>query len=270
MIAGNSSKGYTIQFIFFVVFCVSLMAVSIQFPQVNQSFQSTIFSIAKPLLSLVSQPTKWVTAVETSVSDHVSVYEENIKLKLELDDKQRITRDLSIIKNENEDLRSLLNMVKLAEGTSLTGRVISDKRSAFSHTMIIDTGIVEGVEKGQIVLEKNGLVGRVLEVYKNASRILLLTDHASRIPVKIIGTNSRGIVRGTNSYKLELVFTEDETVDIKVDMLVVTTGAGGIFAEGLPVGVIATVGKNIYIKPDVDFETLDLVSIQRKTVKGIL
>jgi rod shape-determining protein MreC len=270
VIVGSSSKSHTIQFAVYMAFCIALMAISIKFPQVNASFQSIVIDITKPILYIVKKPNEWVDAAQTSVSGHVSVYEENIALKEELSDKQRLNRELSISSSENQELKSLLNMVVKVKGEPLTARVISDQKSAFSHTMIINTGNTGGIEKGQVVINKNGLVGRVLEVYDDASRILLLTDYASRIPVKILEANLRGIVRGTNSYNLELVFTEDKKIELEEGMVVVTTGAGGIFAEGLPVGEIMTIGKKVFIKPDVDFKNLDLVSIQRQIVKGIL
>lgn len=270
MIADTSSKIHQIQFILYTLFCFSFMALSLHFPQVNASFQSMVVDMTTPVLHLLQKPSEWVTVVEDSVTGHVGVYEENKQLKDELAHKQRLNRDLAIIHHENDELRRLLNMTKKTEGKAIAARVISDKKSAFSHTVIVNVGLNQNVEKGQVVINEDGIVGRVLEVFDTASRVLLLTDYASRIPVKILETRVRGIVRGTNSYNLELVFTEEEKAKIKEGMVVVTTGAGGIFVEGIPVGTVRSVGKSIYIKPDIDFENLDLISIQRQEVKGIL
>ena len=246
------------------------MVVSIQFPGINAAFQSFVVEASTPVLEAVKKPSEWVDVVEESVTGHVSVYEENKQLKQELSDKQRLIRDLVIIQNENQQLRSLVNMVDEIQGKPLASRVISDKKSAFSHTVISQISQAQGVEKGQVVLNESGLVGRVLDVFQNTARILLITDYASRIPVKIIGADVRGIVRGTNSYNLELVFTEDEDVAIEEGMVVVTTGIEGTFPAGLPVGVIHSVGKLIYIKPDVDFSSLSVISIQRQNIEGVL
>ncbi len=270
MITVTSTKSHNIQFAIYVAFCLSSMALSIQFPQINSVFQSAVLEVTGPILNMVKKPSEWADAVEDSVTGHVSVYEENNQLKEELSNKQRLSRELSIITHENEELKKLLGMVDKVEGDPIAGRVISDKKSTFSHTMIINVGLNDGVEKGQVVVNENGLVGRVLETFEKASRILLLTDYASRVPVKILGANLRGIVRGTNSFNLELVFTEGDKDKVEAGMVVITTGAGGIFAEGIPVGIISNIEKRIYIKPDVDFTTLDLISIQRQEVKGIL
>ena len=264
------SKRYNIQFGFYAFFCVLFMVLSIQFPGLNASFQAFVVEASAPFLQAVKKPSEWVDSFEESVTGHVSVYEENKILKDELSHKQRLVRDLSILENENRNLRLLLNAVKKAEGKPLTSRVISDKKSAFSHTLIAHIGDVDDVEKGQVVINEKGLIGRVLEVFDKTARILLITDFTSRIPVKILEGNVRGIVRGTNSYNLELVFTEDEDVTLKEGMLVVTTGIDGLFPQGLPVGVIQSVGKLIYIKPDVDFSDLDFVTIQRQPMEGVL
>lgn len=264
------SKGHNIQFYVYVVFCVFFMALSIKFPAVNSTFSSFVVDVSAPFLRAIQKPGEWAVAVEESVSDHVGVYEENQTLREEIQDKQRLARDLAIIEQENEELRSLLSMVNKISGKSIATRVISDKKSAFSHTVIVNVGKVEGVEKGQVVVNDMGLVGRVYDVYENTSRVILLTDHASRIPVKIIGAKVRGIVRGTNSEYLELYFIEDEKASIKAGMVVATTGADGIFPEGIPVGTVNMVGKRIFINPDANFNKLDLVSIQRQEMKGIL
>lgn len=246
------------------------MILSIQFPGLNASFQSFVVSVSTPVLEAVKKPSEWADAVGESVTGHVSVYEENKILKDELSDKQRLIRDVSILENENQSLRKLLNMVKETKGKPLASRVISDKKSAFSHTVITHIGEAKDVEKGQVVVNENGLIGRVIEVFDQTARVLLITDYTSRIPVNILGPDVRGIVRGTNSYNLELVFTEDEDVKIEEGMVVVTTGVDGMFPANLPVGVIHNVGKLVYIKPDVDFTSLDFITIQRQKVNGVL
>ena len=270
MQALHISKRYNIQFGIYAFFCVVFMVLSIQFPGINAAFQSFVVSVSTPVLEAVKKPSEWADAVGDSVTGHVSVYEENKMLRDELSDKQRLIRDLAIVENENNSLKKLLNMVKEVNGKPLASRVISDKKSAFSHTVITHIGHAKGVEKGQVVVDENGLVGRVIEVFDETARVLLITDYTSRIPVKILDLNVRGIVRGTNSYNLELVFTEDEDVKIEEGMVVVTTGIDGLFPANLPVGVIHNVGKFIYIKPDVDFTNLDFITIQRQKMSGVL
>jgi rod shape-determining protein MreC len=264
------SKRYNIQFGIYAFFCVLFMVLSIQFPILNHKFQSFVVEITTPVLEAIQQPSKWINAVGNSITGHIAVYEENKILQEEVLNNQYLIRDLAIAQNENRELRKLLNIVEETKGKSLTGRIISDKKSTFSHTVIVQIGTEQGVEKGQVVINKNGLVGRVLEVFDNSARLLLITDYTSRIPVKVIGADVRGIVRGTNSYNLELIFTEDEDIKIKEGMLIVTTGVDGLFPQGLPVGVIHSVGKSIYIKPYADFSNLEFVSIQRQKVQGVL
>jgi rod shape-determining protein MreC len=121
----------------------------------------------------------------------------------------------------------------------LNAFVIGDSNEAYTHAMLVNVGAGKGVARGQAVLDDRGLVGRVVDTGKAASRILLLTDAQSRVPVFIEDANLEGILVGRANARPTIKFTlSSEAPDFKKGQRVLTSGAGGVVPRGLPVGVI--------------------------------
>lgn len=125
------------------------------------------------------------------------------------------------------------------------------------------------IKKDYPVISTKGLVGRVVEVYPRILKILLVTDILSRIPVKFLNSKERGILIGNGSNLMNLEYlqnTPDNSAEFKKftpqeGEVLITSGAGGIFPEGIPVGVISKTGDNIQVKPFVNVTSLNIVTI---------
>ena len=113
-------------------------------------------------------------------------------------------------------------------------------------TLIAYIGIPNQTQKGQAVTTGEGLVGRISERGVLSSRILLITDINSRIPVLMEKSRTRGIMVGDNTYRPQISFTPNDAV-IDIGDRVVTSGAAGVFPPGIPVGIISSI-KNGIIK----------------------
>ena len=117
------------------------------------------------------------------------------------------------------------------------------------------------VEKGQVVLSDKGLVGRVDKVGSNYTKIILITDINSKIPVVVENTRVRGILSGDNTNTPKMIFIPLDA-DVKVGDRIVTSGVAGVFPSGLPIGKVIRVTKNeIMVKPFSDLEQLEYVKI---------
>jgi len=136
---------------------------------------------------------------------------------------------------ENKALRELLNMKDDQAVTYHTATVISDATPQYSHTILVRMGENDGLTKGQGVLSHEGLIGRVIETGQETSRVLLMSDVNSRIPVTVEGAKSRAILAGTNNGHPVLDHLPDAH-DVQVGQRVITSGHGGIFPYGVPVG----------------------------------
>jgi rod shape-determining protein MreC len=122
----------------------------------------------------------------------------------------------------------------------VTARIVADSGNAYVRSMLVMAGAKHNVVKGNPVLAAEGLVGRVIEAGDRAARVLLLTDMNSRIPVMVEGQGWRGILAGTNGELPLLEHLPPEALkDIGPGMRVVTSGHGGLFPFGLPVGEVA-------------------------------
>ena len=162
---------------------------------------------------------------------------------------------------ENVLLRQLLNYTPPPEATYVTARVIAEEGNAFSHSLIAYTGGSKNVKKGQVVLSDNGVIGRIEQVGKMYSKIILITDINSKIPVIVERTRVRGILSGDNTSIPKLVFIPLDA-ELSIGDRVVTSGVAGVFPPGLPIGKVSSVEKNnIKIKTFGNLDRLEYVKI---------
>ena len=158
-------------------------------------------------------------------------------------------------------MAQLLNYVIPPEAKFITARVIAEEGDAFSHSLIAYTGDSPDVRKGQVVLSNRGVVGRIEQVGKLYSKIILITDINSKIPVMVERTRVRGILTGDNTPTPKMVFIPLEA-ELTVGDRIVTSGVAGTFPAGLPVGKISSIEKNnVKIKTFTNLERLEYVKI---------
>lgn len=155
--------------------------------------------VFEPILSAVAQPVSVVNAAIGWVDDILFVHEENFRLRTEnarLLQWQEVARRLE---QDNASMRRLLAAGPDITNRFVTGRVIADGGGSFVRTALLNIGAKDGVKKGQAVIGEGGYVGRVAEVGYRASRILLLTDLNSRLPVMLQEGGHRAVLTGDNS-----------------------------------------------------------------------
>ena len=126
----------------------------------------------------------------------------------------------------------------------VTARVVTDMSGPYLHSALVASGSAEGVKKDQAAVSDGGLVGRVVEAGEHSARILLLSDLNSRVPVIAEGTREKAILAGSNSSLPTLAYLAADS-KIAVGERIVTSGDGGIFPKGLPVGVVTSIDKGV-------------------------
>lgn len=126
---------------------------------------------------------------------------------------------------------------------------------------MINAGLRDGVNNGQIVTNDLGVVGRIFETGEKSSRILLLTDLNSRVPVVSAESRELSIVAGNNSPLLKMLYVPDGS-KMKIGEEIYTSGDGEYFPQGLLIGYIYSINdKSIMVKPAVDWSRMEVVSI---------
>jgi rod shape-determining protein MreC len=226
--------------------------------------------ILAPVLEAVTQPVTAVTDAVAHVRSLTELFHENERLKAEnaaLMQWQQVARRLD---NENSGLRTLMNYQPEGSIWFITGRVIGTSGGAFSRNLLINRGTLDSVAKGQAVAAGTGLVGRVTEVGDRAARVLMITDLNSRIPVQIDGNHDRAILAGDNTDRPQLAYVGPHT-KINLGDRIVTSGDGGVFPPGMPVGTVASIdGGNIRIEPFADLSRVEFLRVVDFGLAGVL
>lgn len=218
--------------------------------------------IIEPVLSVVAQPVTAVNAVIGWADDIFFVHDENFRLRTEnarLLQWQEVARRLE---QDNAALRRLLSAGPDLSQTYVTGRVIADGGGSFVRTALLNVGTKDGIKKGQAVIGEGGYVGRVAEVGVRAARILLVTDLNSRLPVMLQEGGHRAVLTGDNSPQPRLEYLTGAARPA-VGMHVVTSGDGGQFPAGIPVGEIVSTDGVVRVRPVVDLGRLDFLRVMQ-------
>jgi rod shape-determining protein MreC len=192
-------------------------------------------TVLAPVGDALSAPGRWIGSGVGAVQDYFMAGSQNRELKAELKD-MRQWRDVAIaLKDENARYRILLGLKTDPPIPMVAARIVTDSRGPFSDTRLANAGQDKGVKPGNPVMSENGLVGRVIGVTNGASRVLLLTDIASRTPIMIDRTNARAILTGDGGPNPRLDYLRGRDPIREGDRLL-TSGDGGVLPRGLPVG----------------------------------
>lgn len=226
-----------------------------------EPLRTTVTDIFSPVLSAVSKPF-------TSAADNIggvqtirALKAENIRLKEENARLMQWYEQALRMQAENQSYRDLLNVKSDPDLTFVTTRVVSDPGGAFVKSVLLPSGREDGIRKGNAVLSGKGLIGRVMEVGRASSRVLLVTDLNSRIPVLVQNTRTKAILAGQNTDMLRL---ERLPIDsgLAPGQRIVTSGDGGQLPPDIPIGTIVSVSKDgVIVKPLADVSTLTHVQV---------
>jgi len=223
-----------------------------------------------PILDVISKPVETVNQLIEEARDLYDLRDVNEQLKIDnsrLLQWQTVARKLEA---ENKELRNILSFVPDKEARFVTARVIADTGGAFANSIILNAGEQAGARKGEAAITGNGLVGRVAGVGARSSRVLLITDLNSRIPVIVQPGGIRAIMAGNNSEQPRLIHLPPGAIVSHGDR-VETSGHGGAFPPGLPVGRVSSVDEpGITVRPFVDRTRLGYVRLLDYGLAGIV
>jgi rod shape-determining protein MreC len=229
--------------------------------QVYGATKSVVDTVGAPAGKVIAAPVRWATGGVGGIQDYFFAGSENHRLRQELADMQRLRDETNRLRDTNNRLRAMLGLAVDPPLPMVTADIISDSRGPFANSRLADAGAEHGVMIGNPVMSDHGLVGRVVGVTHGASRVLLLTDITSRTPVMIERTNARAILTGDGSAHPKMAYMRG--VDpVKLGDRVLTSGDGGVFPRGLPVGVaVRGLDGTWRVKLDADEAPIDFVRI---------
>ena len=226
-----------------------------------ERLRSGVVDIVAPIMEGLSRPISTVSTGIDRVENFFSVYEENESLREQNARLLEWHNAALALAAENSTLRKMLNFVP-ERGTSFSAaRVIGDSGGVFVRSVLINGGVTSGIARGDAVISGEGLVGRVAEAGHQSARILLITDLNSRVPVVSEKMRVRAILSGDNSPAPKLVFPPPNA-RLNLGDRIVTSGHGGVFPAGLPIGRISSIEDGVIrVKPFADFDQLEYVRI---------
>jgi len=214
-----------------------------------------------PALETLSRPIGAVDGVVDRIRGFIGTYEENRRLTRENERLLRWQQTALDLATENRKLRGLVKAVPQQAVSYVTAEVIANSGGAYVRTVMVDAGSDQRVARGEAAITGEGLVGRLTEVGTRAARVLLITDLNSRIPVVIDGAHANAVLAGDNSERPRLIYLSPSDA-AKVGDRVVTSGDGGVFPPGLPVGVVASIEGGVpRVEPFVELSQLSYVMI---------
>ena len=226
-----------------------------------QYLRNSVMDAAAPALDMLSRPAAALDAAADRARGFITAYRDNVRLAEEnerLLGWQQVALRLSA---ENTELRDLAKLVPEPAIFFVTARVIADSGGPYARSVMVNAGRDNGVARGQAAMTGEGLVGRVAEAGSRAARILLITDLNSRVPVVVDGARQRAILAGDNSVRPRLRYA-DAGGAIRIGDRIVTSGQGGVFPPGLPVGVVAGVdSEGAWVEPYAALSRVDYLRL---------
>jgi rod shape-determining protein MreC len=262
--------GQRFAFLGLIAAAVGMMVLGKAETQLVERVRMVVADAFVPILSAVARPVATVNELIARVDEVVHVHAENARLREEnerLLQWQAVARKLE---TENQVLRDALRFTPEAPVSFVTARVVGHAGGSFLRAVLVTAGSRDGVAKGQAAVTGDGLAGRVTEVGERSARILLLTDINSHVPVVLETSRDRAVLAGDNSGNPKLLFLPN-TARPEVGERVVTSGHGGVFPPGIPVGVIvAATDTSVRVQPFVDFDRIQYLRLVEYGLGGTL
>ena len=209
---------------------------------------------------IASKPENYLQELTLKIKNHINLFENYKDIKLELENLKQEKITNNFLKSENEKLRNLIN--ENINSDEILAKVLIDRESPFLKSIILNKGTKDNVKMGMAIIDGVYLVGQIIEVNYTNSRALLLSDLNSKIPSVLVPQNIQAVVSGTGKDYGIIEHTKDDIDEDlnKIDSIIYTSGLGGLFKPGIPIGRIYKDSEN---KIDFysDFTQLDFIKI---------
>ena len=223
---------------FLIILSISIITLDKFSPPIINPVRAVLNDFVYYVSVVSSQPSKYRRYFFEKTKLHYNTLNENKFLKKEIEFLKKQKFNNAYLSSENELLKKALDLsvVKgLEQDFSISAKVILDQASPFLKSILIDKGTRNSIKKGMTVFSNDYLMGTVIEINYFTSRVLLLTDLNSKLPVIIEGTNINAILEGTGkSNNLRLMYLPENNI-LEPNKTIFTSGKGGFLSPGIPV-----------------------------------
>ncbi len=187
---------------------------------------------------IASKPENYLQELTLKINNHINLFENYKDIKSELENLKQEKITNTFLKSENKRLRNLIN--ENINSDEILAKVLIDRESPFLKSIILNKGTKDNVKMGMAIIDGVYLVGQIIEVNYTNSRALLLSDLNSKIPSVLAPQNIQAVVSGTGKDYGVIEHTKDDIENDlnKIDSIIYTSGLGGLFKPGIPIGKI--------------------------------
>ncbi|QQV75942.1 rod shape-determining protein MreC [Sphingomonas aliaeris] len=226
------------------VVAVVLLAFATMNPPVFAAMRASLAEITTPISSGVAGIGRGIAAIPEGISEHFATVDKNAELRRELNDVQALLLRARTLARDNRRLTALLQIRERVAVPIVAARLVNSSASSTRRTATLNAGTWQGVKVGQPVRGPDGLIGRILEAGPNTSRVLLITDAESRVPVRRTRDGLVALADGRGDGLLQINAGTLSNVSLAPGDVFVTSGNGGIYAPGIPVARVIERGQD--------------------------
>jgi rod shape-determining protein MreC len=214
-------------------------------PLAFQGIRGLALDVTAPITTATRPIVRGGNSLATDIGDYFNAASENSALRAQLADARRGLIQARVLAFENARLKRALRLVNDQTQPIAVARIVGSDLTGSRRFATLAAGSGDGVAPGQPVRAADGLVGRIAEVGTHASRIVLLTDGGSAVPLRVVRTGEAALGEGRGDGALEIHSTVVGGPGFRRGDLLVTSGVGGVYPPDLPVAVVTSVGGEI-------------------------
>lgn len=200
--------------------------------------------LAQPFQWASTLPMRWREWNDESLESRTAIIANNDKLETEILVYKAQLQRMAELSAENLQLKSLLNGAELVKNNVIVAELVGISPDPFHHLITINRGASDNISEGLAVIDGEGLMGQVVEVFESHSRVLLITDSSHALPIYNLRNNARGIIEGSGGFQRLRLRHVSPTQDIQVGDTLLSSGLGQRFPSGYPVGTVKAINKD--------------------------
>lgn len=261
----NILKKYFWYFIF-IILSVFLIFSSDSKKSSYSLVENKLLEKLTPVFSSTSFGLQWFR----SIRDEISLFINQKKQLEELYEKNSFLEHYYYLYKlalaENETLKEEINYTKQYQHKFITGKIIAKNNDSTNQEILINLGTDDSIEKGQWVLARNQLFGRIIETNKNNSRILLISSPISRVPAMGVDSREKFVVGGLTLNHFACLHLKDRN-NLKEGELVITNSLDIEIPEGMIIGVVIKENDIFYIKPNFNLDKAEYIQVVKHEIR---
>ncbi len=256
-------KGTQQRFSLFILIIISVFLLFIE--SIESKPLNFLRSIIKDAIYrgsvIVSSPVKGIEAAFEGTINHITLYSDYEKLKKENKELKSKVLNSEFLTLENSQLKEIIGEQVDSSSKLVTSKVMLDKQSPYLNSFTLNNGSNKGIKKGMAVLDGKNFIGRIVDVNYFSSRVLLVSDLNSKIPIIVEPNGYHGILSGHGKKEPTLEYLPENSL-VENGNKIFTSGKEGIFSPGIPIGEIKIIEKKVTVDLFSDLTQIGYVNIE--------